>query len=111
MTRYGFPHLRNRLRKLRDALKFPQFLCARVTGVIEILPASRRIFADNLHSSSRCRIDRDISPGRRNLQLVDPIEIGFRETATHRFVAKTSFRTSKATYANVLQTFDICHCC
>src|SRR6185369_15693924 len=110
MTRYCFPHLRNRLRKFCNPLEFSQFLCARVTRVIEILPASRRIFTNNLHSSSRCRIDRDVSPRRRNLQLLDSIEISFRETATHGFVTKPSFRTSEATYADVLQTFDICHC-
>src|SRR6185295_13103587 len=99
MTRYCFPHLRNRLGKLRDPSEFPQFLCARVTCVIEILPASRRIFTDNLHSSSCCRIDRDVSPGRRNFQFLDAIQISFRETATHGFVAKPSFRSSKATYA------------
>src|SRR6185436_6738610 len=105
MTRYGFPHLRNRLRKLRDPLEFPQFLRARVTCVIEILPASRRIFTDSLHSSGRCGIDRDVSPRRRNLQFLDSIEISFCKTATHRFIAKTAFRSSKATYADVLQTF------
>src|SRR6185295_16765836 len=111
MTRYCFPHVGDRLRKLCDSLEFPQFLRARVTCVIEILPASRRIFADSLHSPSRCGVDRDISPRRRNLQSLDSIQISFRETAAHWFVAKPSFRTSKATNADVLQTFDICHSC
>src|SRR6185369_2511627 len=110
MTRYCFPHLGNRLRKLCDPLELPQLLRARVTCVIEILPASRRIFTDHLHSSSRCGIDRDVSPCRRNLQFVDSIQIGFGETTTHGFVTKPSFRTSKPTYADLLQTFDICHC-
>src|SRR6185369_2324753 len=110
MTRYCFPQLGNGLRKLCDPLEFSQFLCARVTCVIEILPASRRIFTDNLHSSSRCRIDRDVSPRGWNLQLLDSIEISFCKTTADRLVAKPSFRIAEATYADVLQPFDICHC-
>src|ERR1044072_9221742 len=110
MTRYCFPHRRNRLRKLCDPLEFPQLLRARVARGIEILPASCRILTDNLHSSIRCRIDRDVSPRRRNCEILDPIRIGFCEPATHRFISKSSFRTAEPTYADVLQTFDVGHC-
>src|ERR1700752_4975634 len=109
MTRYSFPHGRNSLRKLRDSLEFSQFLCARVVCVVEILPASRRILTDNLPSSLGCGIDRNLSPCRRNLKIVNPIQISFRETAAHGFIAKSSFRIAEATDADVLQTFDVCH--
>src|SRR6185369_5837365 len=110
MTRHCFPHLGDRLRKLCDSFEFPQLLCARVTRVIEILPSSRSIFTDSLHSSVRRRIDRHVSPGRRNFEIVDPMKISFRETATHGLKSKSSFRSSEPAYADVLQTFNLCHC-
>src|SRR6185295_1817522 len=105
----GGPHLRNRFRELCDSLKFSQLLRARVALVIEILPANRRVFSNRLHSSIRCRVDEHLSPGRRNFQVVDPVEIGFGETAALWFIAKAAFGRAESTYADVLQTFDFCH--
>src|ERR1044072_1334288 len=110
MTRYCFPHLRDCLRKLSDSFEFPHFLCVRVIRVIEILPTPGCIFTDSLHSSSGSRIDRDVSPRRRNLEILNAIQISFRKPAADWLIAKSSLWISKATYADVLQTFDLCHC-
>src|SRR5215217_4713040 len=109
MTRDGNAHLRNRFRKFRDSSKFTKLLRACVTLVIEILPASRSVFSDRLHSSIRGRVDEHVSPRRRNFQIVNPVEIGFRQTTTDRRVAKAAFGSAEPTYADVLQTFEFSH--
>src|SRR5215217_6635532 len=105
----GGAHLRNRVREFGDSSKLLQLLHACVALVIEILPASCRVFSDRLHSSSRCRVDEHVSPRRRNFQIVNPVEVGFCQTTALRLVTKTAFRSAESTYADVLQTFDLCH--
>src|ERR1700741_2992990 len=109
MARHCFPHRRNCLRKLCYSFEFPKFLRACVIRVVDILPPSRRVFTDRLHSALGCRIDRDFSPRRWNSKIVDSIEVGFRETPTHGLVAKPSLRITKTTYADVLQALDCRH--
>src|SRR6185369_8520176 len=108
MPRDSRTHFRNRFRELCDSSKFSQLLRARVALVIEILPATSRVFSNRLHSSVRRRIDEHVSPCRRNFQVVDPVEIGFSKAAALRFVAKDSFGRAESTYADVLQTCDFC---
>src|SRR5215217_671603 len=109
MARHGYAHFRNRLRKLCYSSKFAKLLRACVILVIEVLPASRGIFSDRLQPSIRSGIDERVSPGGRNFQLLNPVEVGFSQPAACRFVAKSSFRSAESTYADVLQTFEICH--
>ena len=47
-----------------------------VMRVIEILQTSRSIFADSLQGPARRRVDPNVSPGRRNFELLDAFEIG-----------------------------------
>src|SRR5215213_821215 len=105
----GGAHLRNRFRELRDSSKLTKLLHACVALVIEILPASRSVFSDRLHSSIRGRIDEHVSPRRRNFQIVNPVEIGFRKTTADRLVAEAAFGSAESTYADVLKTFEFCH--
>jgi hypothetical protein len=114
MTRDGGAHLRNRFRKFRDSSKFTKLLRACVALVIEILPASRSVFSDRLHSSIRGRIDEHVRPRGgifRSLIL-----------STSAFVrrpllacSEAAFGSAESTYADVLQTFEFCHwnrnCC
>src|SRR5215813_6357530 len=103
-------HPGNRFRKLFYAAKFAQLLRAYVIRVIEILPTSGYVLPDRLHAAVRCRIDEHVSPCRWNFQVLNPIEAGFGQATVDRFVAKASFWSSESTYADVLQTFQLCHC-
>src|SRR6185369_175397 len=109
MTRDGGAHLRNRFRELRDSSKFTKLLRVCVALVIEILPASCSVFSDRLHSSIRGRIDEHLRPRRRNFQIVNSVEIGFRQTTVAWLVVKAAFGSAESTYADVLQTFEFCH--
>src|SRR5215218_9537433 len=109
MARYGYAHFRNRLRKLCYSSKFAQLLGACVTLVVEILPASRGIFPNHLQPASGRGIDEYLSPCGRNFQLLNPVEVSFNQPPACRFVAKSAFRSAESTYADVLQTFEICH--
>src|SRR6185503_4122548 len=109
MSRDGGAHLRNCFRKLRDPSKFTKLLRAGVALVIEILPASRSVFSNRLHLSIRGWIDEHIRPRRRNFQIINPVEVGLRQTTANRLVAKAAFGSAESTYADVLQTFDFCH--
>src|SRR6185369_1667345 len=109
MARDGSAHLRNRFRKFRDSSKFTNLLRACVALVIKILPASRSVFSDRLHSSIRSRIDEHVRPRRRNFQIVNSVDVGFRQTTADRFVAKAAFGSAESAYTDVLQTFEFCH--
>src|SRR5829696_5246891 len=86
-----------------------KLLDACVVLVIEILPASRAVLTYRLHPPICRRVDEHVRPRGRNFQVINPVEIGFRETTALWFVAKSSFRSAESTYADVLETFDNCH--
>src|SRR5215475_53716 len=109
MTRNGGAHFGNRLRKFCESPELAQLLCSRVAFVVQVLPTSCGIFADNLQSSVCCRVDEDVSPRRRNLQVIDPFQIFIRNAPALRFVTKAAFGSAQPAYADVLQTFEIGH--
>src|SRR6266545_481432 len=69
------PHLREHPGKAHQTLVFALLPPRRLGLVVEILPASRRVPADRLHNAARRRVDRDVSPGGRNLQGLDAGQI------------------------------------
>src|ERR1043166_9855665 len=109
MTRDGRAHLRDRLGKLCESPELAQLAHSRVAFVVQVLPTSRSVFSDRLQFSGCRRIDEDISPGRWNLQVVDPFQVFVCHASVLRFVAKAAFRSAEPAYADVLQTFEVGH--
>src|SRR3569832_1907909 len=109
MTRHGGAHLRYNSGEFGNAAKLTQLLHARVILVIEILPASRVVFTDRLYTSIRGRVDVYVRPRGRNIQIVNPLEISFREPAVLRLVTIATKKRTKTTKTKKQQTFDVCH--
>src|SRR6185369_8560891 len=109
MTRHGSAHRWYRFCKFCNAAKLTKLLRACVALVIEVLPATRVVFTDRLHPSIRGGIDEHLRPRGWNFQIVNSVEISFRETAVLRLVTKAAFGSAESTYADVLQTLDVCH--
>ena len=66
VTRNGAAHLWNRLSKFFESLEFSELLGACVVLVIDVLPASGRVFANRLNPSVSGGIDRHVSPRWRD---------------------------------------------
>jgi len=68
-------HFRDGLAKLQQTVEFLMLSLLYVIFVVNILPATSRIFADCLKHSTGCVVDRYISPGWRKSKCVDSSEI------------------------------------
>src|SRR6185369_16972847 len=109
MTRDCRTHLWNRLSELCESLKLAQLAHAVVAFVVQVLPTPCGIFSNHLQLSVRRGVDEDVSPCRRNLQVVDPFQIFVCNAPALRFVAEAAFRSAEPADAGVLQTVEVSH--
>jgi hypothetical protein len=81
-----------------------------VTLVVEILPAAGRVFAHRLHTAGRRRIDRDIGPGGRYLELIDASKVCGRDlTPVRGSITEATLWRTGSKYACGLYPLDCGH--
>jgi len=102
-------HSRDRLTKSQQTIELLLLASSYVIFVIDILPATGRVFPDSLKHSTGRSIDCYLGPCRREAKSIDPGEVGAAYFAAVGIDKSETSLSSQSPYARSLKSFEMSH--